>query len=69
MPERSTKEHRHRLKDLANAAQIAADAADNVEPDTVSVNTPHGPATVHLDSKGADVELPEGCTVHVRYGE
>ncbi len=68
MNNRSTKEHRHRLKDLANAAQITADAAENADADTVSVSTPHGPATVHLDGEGADVQLPEGRTVHVRFG-
>jgi len=65
---RSTKEQRHRMKDLANAAQITADAAENADTETVSVSTPHGPATVHLDSEGADVKLPEGRTVHVRFG-
>jgi hypothetical protein len=68
MPERSTKEQRHRLRDLANAAQITADAAENADAETVSVSTPHGQAVVHLDSEGADVQLPEGGTVHVRFG-
>jgi predicted lipid-binding transport protein (Tim44 family) len=65
---RSTKEQRHRLKDLANAAALTARAAGNADPETVSVSTPYGQATVHLDRQGADVDLPEGATVHVRFG-
>ena len=61
-------EQRHRMKDLANAASLARDAARNAEAGTVSVRTPYGQAVVHLDGEGADVELPEGGTVHVRFG-
>lgn len=63
-----TTESHLRMKDLANAASLARDAARNAEPDTLSVSTPYGQAVVHLDTEGADVQLSEGATVHVRFG-
>ena len=57
-----------RLKDVANTASLARDAARNADAETVAVRTPYGKAIVHVDGKGADVELPEGGTVHVRFG-
>ena len=60
-------EHRHRLTDLANAAALLVDAAENAERDRKRVQTPYGPATVTLDGNGADVRLHRrGVTVHVR---
>jgi hypothetical protein len=71
-------EARHRMKDLACAASLARDAAESApeaaapeaaapEGPTV-VHTPYGKALVHVDGEGADVELPSGATVHVRFG-
>lgn len=67
MPNPTDTEHEHRIKDLANAAALTARAAGNVEADTLSVSTPYGQAVVHLDGEGADVQLSEGATVHVRF--
>jgi len=55
------------LKDLANAAAIAADAAGSAPPVTRTVDTAYGLATVHRDDAGADVVLHDrDVTVHVR---
>ena len=60
-------EKKHRRRDVANAAQLVADAAENAEAeDVTAVHTPHGKAVVHVDEHGADVRLPGGRTVHVR---
>jgi hypothetical protein len=59
--------HRHRLTDVANAAALLVDAAENAGRDRRRVQTPYGPATVVLDGSGADVVLHRrGVTVHVR---
>jgi hypothetical protein len=59
-------ERDHSPKDVANAAHIAFSAVRRSEADTAVLHTPYGKATVHVDGKGADVELPSGATVHVR---
>lgn len=53
---------------VANSAALTANTADEAVPDTVVMDTPYGKAVVHLDRHGADVELPSGATVHVRFG-
>jgi hypothetical protein len=63
----SSTEREHSLKDVANAAHIAFSAVRMSETDTAVLHTPYGKATVHLDAEGADVELPSGATVHVRF--
>ncbi len=63
----SPTEREHRLKDVANAAHTALTAARRSETDTAVLHTPYGKATVHIDGEGADVELPSGATVHVRF--
>lgn len=62
-------EQQSHLRAVANAAALSRDAARRADGDTVVVATPYGKATVHLDEEGADVTLPEGATVHVRFGE
>ena len=37
--------------------------------DPFVVHTGEGRAVIHLDAHGADVQLPEGATVHVRFGQ
>ena len=58
-----------RVKDVANAAGIIADAVRNARArDLRTVSTPYGPADVILDDDAADVVLRErGVTVHVRH--
>lgn len=63
---------RRRLNDVANAAALTAAATENAgtenaEEGTATVWTPYGKAVVHLERDGADVELPEGATVHIRF--
>jgi hypothetical protein len=63
-------EARHRTKDVANAAALlrdAAESADECDGDVIVVHSPYGPCKVHVDRHGADVTLPEGATVHVRW--
>jgi hypothetical protein len=60
-------EARHRTKDVANAAALVRDAADNADGGPTVVHTPYGKAEIHADEHGADVMLPEGATVHVRF--
>jgi hypothetical protein len=60
-------EARHRMKDVANAAALLRDAARRADGDTVAMETPHGKAEIHADGHGADVRLPTGATVHVRF--
>ncbi|WP_251961660.1 hypothetical protein [Salinibacter ruber] len=59
-------QRRTRLTDVANAAQLLAEATETADEDTAALHTPYGRAVVHLDAEGADVELPSGATVHVR---
>jgi hypothetical protein len=65
----SPTEKEHRLKDIANAAALLRDAADNADGGPAVVHTPYGKAVVHADKHGADVRLPGGRTVHVRRGK
>ena len=53
---------------VANAAALVEDTAGRAQQDMAVVHTPYGKAVVHLDEHGADVELSEGSTVHVRFG-
>jgi hypothetical protein len=63
----SPTEREHSLKDVANAAQLVADAVSNAgDEEVMAVHTPYGKAVVHVDRHGADVRLPGGHTVHVR---
>jgi hypothetical protein len=65
----SQTEARHRTKDVANAAALVRDAAESAATDGPTVvHTPYGKAVVHVDEHGADVRLPGGRTVHVRFG-
>jgi hypothetical protein len=60
-------DRRHRRRDVANAAQLVADAVSNAgDEEVMAVHTPYGKAVVHVDEHGADVRLPDGRTVHVR---
>jgi len=54
---------------VANAATLLAEAVEKASEDTAALHTPYGKATVHVDGEGADVELPSGATVHVRFDE
>jgi len=55
---------------VANGAALARDAARRADgADTVAMETPYGMAVVHLDRHGADVQLPSGATVHVRFDD
>jgi len=62
-------QRRTRLTDVANAATLLAEAVEKASEDTAALHTPYGKATVHVDGEGADVELPSGATVHVRFDE
>ena len=54
---------------VANSAALLRDAAQSAaEADVAIMETPYGMAVLHLDEHGADVELPGGETVHVRFG-
>ena len=64
----SETEKKRLLRDVATAASLVRDVARNSEAGTVAVCTPYGQAVIHLDDNGADVKLPEGATVHVRFG-
>lgn len=57
-----------RVKDVANAAGVIADAVRNARArDLRTVSTPYGRADVILDGSAADVTFPDrGVTVHVR---
>jgi hypothetical protein len=58
-----------RTKDVALSASLFRDAVQGAEvgsPMEGIVHTPYGPAVVHVDKCGADVELPSGATVHFR---
>jgi len=66
MPERR-KTDRSDLMAVANAGALARDAAERSRSETAVMETPYGRAVVHVDGEGADVELPEGGTVHVRF--
>jgi hypothetical protein len=70
MPERSAKEGGPGLLAVANAAALSRDAARRADTaDVVAMETPYGKAVVHLDRHGADVQLPSGATVHVRFDD
>jgi len=64
----STDQQTMRLKDLARAAALVAQAADSAEPRAIrTVSTPYGEADVILDRHAADVVLPDrDVTIHVR---
>ncbi len=67
----SETEARRRRHDVANAAALvrdAAESADKCDGGPMVVHTPYGRAEVHADRHGADVTLPDGATVHVRFG-
>lgn len=69
MPKRKT-EGRPDVLAVANAAALSRDTARRADTaDVVVMETPYGRAVVHIDSEGADVELPSGATVHVRFGD
>ena len=54
---------------VANSAALVRDAAVRADgADVMAMHTPYGKAVVHLDAHGADVKLPSGTTVHVRFG-
>ena len=66
----SETEARCRRHDVANAAALvrdAAESADDRDGDVMVVHSPYGRCEVHVDRHGADVTLPEGATVHVRF--
>jgi hypothetical protein len=63
----SETEARRRRHDVANAAALLRDAARRADGGPTVVHTPHGKAEIHADEHGADVKLPTGATVHVRF--
>jgi len=53
---------------VANAGALVRDAAVRAgSADVMEIETPYGMAVVHVDGEGADVHLPSGSTVHVRW--
>jgi hypothetical protein len=69
MPPDREKMDRMLLKDLAQQSHLVADSMRNAPPtgSPVELDTIFGPATVHVDSEGADVVLHNrDVTIHVR---
>lgn len=58
-----------RTAEVANAASIVRDAVRNadIEESPAVIQTPYGKAVVRHDDAGADIQLPEGATVHLRW--